>query len=167
MAVPWDALRVVGLSFVLAAAYEFVVWFLFHRNSSYGRQLEQLDRLGKRLDAAQADAEADPVRSSTASPPLCSSSLAGAAVFLCLSADKMLLLLVVLVVAPVCSALQASFSGGIAVSAVGPHKHTQTTTQHPPYNRTTPPRRRRTSASTARCASSASRCSPPSSSSAC
>lgn len=62
MALPVDALKVVGLSFVIASLYEFVVWLLFHRGSSYGRQLEQLDRLGKKLDAAKVDVQEDPVR---------------------------------------------------------------------------------------------------------
>lgn len=60
MAVPLEALQVVCLSFLSAALYEAVMWLLFYRSSSYGRQMEQLERLGKRLDAAQEELAEDP-----------------------------------------------------------------------------------------------------------
>ncbi|GBF92591.1 hypothetical protein Rsub_05205 [Raphidocelis subcapitata] len=60
MAVPWLALQAVAISAVVACAFEALVWLLFYRNTGYGRDLEQLDRLGKRLDAAVAELAADP-----------------------------------------------------------------------------------------------------------
>jgi hypothetical protein len=62
MIVPWLALQAIAISAGVACLLEAVVWLLFYRNSSYGRDLEQMDRLGKRLDAAIAEAAADPVR---------------------------------------------------------------------------------------------------------
>lgn len=61
MAVPYDALQVIAVSLLSAALFEAVTWLLFYRTGSYGRQIEQLERMGKKLEEAQDQLAADPV----------------------------------------------------------------------------------------------------------
>lgn len=65
MAVPWNAIQVVLISAVYAALVEGVMWVLFYRNSSYSRQMDQLEKIGKKLEVAQQESAADPVREPT------------------------------------------------------------------------------------------------------
>lgn len=60
MALPVVALQVILLSLLSSALFEAILWLLFYRDSAYMRQLEQLERAGKRLEAAQEDLALDP-----------------------------------------------------------------------------------------------------------
>jgi len=62
MAIPWEAFQVVAATGLLALVFEGAMWLLFYRNTSYSRQLESLERVGKRVEAAQVDLASDPVR---------------------------------------------------------------------------------------------------------
>jgi hypothetical protein len=61
MVLPAVAFQVLAASVVVSVAFEVAIWLLFHRGSSYGSSLKQLERMGQRLDAAQQELAADPV----------------------------------------------------------------------------------------------------------
>ncbi|KAI8477118.1 MAG: integral membrane protein DUF106-domain-containing protein [Monoraphidium minutum] len=52
--------QVICVSLLSAALFEAVMWLMFNRTGAYTRQLDQLDKLGKRMEAAEAELQADP-----------------------------------------------------------------------------------------------------------